>query len=210
MIRQTKNIRFYLQNANGYSIFALPNRCELTASINIRTSHGRILVSYLLCVVTAVWRLKGYVLSSYIIKLLSNKCQTATKVEFRHKVPRPPYRPRNGRISTALRVLSHVRLLLRNSTAPRCRSSRAGAPMSSTAARRRYARYVASSRPWSRFTSTARVPGKESSYDAGRNAGCYAVSRRRGIRMDVFFPGTLPPHGSVVEPGIRGVRMRRM
>lgn len=61
---------------------ALPNRCDYTASKKIRLPYGRTLVSYLLCVVTAVWRLKGVrpLFISISVKFLSNTCQTATKI----------------------------------------------------------------------------------------------------------------------------------
>lgn len=75
----------------------------------------------------------------HIIKLLTTVCQTVLKVESRHKVPRPPYRLRNGRISTnspkaslssCFRETLHSRSLPKNSTARRPLSSRSGATTS--------------------------------------------------------------------------------
>ena len=78
----TKNMGRNFAESKTLLNIALPSRCNYTASKEIRLPYGRILVSYLLCVVTAVWRLKGVrpLFIHTLTKFLSNTCQTATKI----------------------------------------------------------------------------------------------------------------------------------
>lgn len=82
MYRASKYMGQNLVKSETLPNIALPSRCDYTVSKKIRLPYGRILVSYLLCVVTAVWRLKGVrpLFISISAKFLSNICQTATKI----------------------------------------------------------------------------------------------------------------------------------